>query len=270
MMATPAQPYIPTFGYKPMHYSIHNPAPESVSVRWAGLAFTVPACDAFSHNPAHFSDGAPIPGTLSLADAYTFDANGNIPSPGATPNWFAAEAVRNMLGIDSNGIALSAYARRGLSVLPDLPSREQFEEIAKAGEARYQEFMVEWAQYTVMAWQEQAQRSKQAGVPALTPGPDYYKASIIIDRHNEEIKKKMGFAPAKLEIENIDEDLDFQAYAMAEALNLAKKMAKDHDVDAVELAEKMLENPKIRIPLQKKYSIRKRGHLEEAPVGEDT
>jgi hypothetical protein len=268
-MSTQHQPYIPQFGYKPQHYAVHNAGYEAVSVRFAGLAFTVPPVDAFSHNPAKYADGAPIPGTISLSDAYTFDANGNIPPQGGNPNWFAAEAVKHMLGIDSQGLATSPYSKRGLSVLPDNPSREVVEEIRAAGELRYQSFLVEWAQYTVMAWGEQAERSRRAGVAALPPGPDYYKASVIIEKYNEEMKKKLGYSSQKAELENLDEDLEFQAYAMAEALRLAKKVAKDNGVDAVELAERMLEDPKIRIPLQKKYSIRKRGHMEEPVAGED-
>lgn len=268
-MATQAQPYIPNFGYQPQSYAVHNASPDPVSIRWAGLGFTVPGCEQFSPNPAIFDDGAPIPGTLSLSDAYTFDASGNIPQAGSVPNWFAAEAVKAMLGIDTNGIATSPYSKRGISVLPHKPSRETVQQILEAGRARYQEFLVEWAQYTIMAWQEQAERSRRAGVAALPPGPDYHKAVVIVEKHNEEVKKHLGIAPKAAEIEDIDDDLEFQAFATAEALMIAKKIAADKDVDLVELAEKMLENPKIRIPLQKKWSIRKRGHLEEHPVGED-
>jgi hypothetical protein len=268
-MATQTTPYIPQFGYQPRSFSVHNAGDEAVSVRFAGLAFTLPPVDAFSHNPAIFADGAPIPGTLSLADAYTFDANGQIPPQGGQPNWFAAEAVKHMLGIDSQGIATSAYAKRGLSVLPDKPSREVVEQINLAGRSRYLTFLVEWAQYTVMAWQDQAERSRRAGVPALSPGPDFYKASIIIEQHNKEMKAKLGYAPRVAEVENLDDDLEFQTYAMAEALALAKGIAQEKGISEVELAEKMMENPRIRLQLQKKYSIRKRGHLEQPVVGED-
>jgi hypothetical protein len=269
MSTQPATVYVPQFGYQPRSYAVHNAGQEAVSVRFAGLAFTVPPVDAFSHNPAIFADGAPIPGTLSLSDAYTFDATGNIPPQGGTPNWFAAEAVKHMLGIDTQGVATSAYAKRGLSVLPDKPSREVVEEIRKAGELRYFNFLVEWAQYTVMAWQDQAERSRRAGVPALPPGPDFYKASIIIEKHNEEMKKLLGVSPKVAEMENIDDDLEFQTYAMAEALALAKGIAQEKGVSEVELAEKLMENPRVRLQLQKKYSIRKRGHLEQPVVGED-
>jgi len=267
-MSQAAVPYIPQFGYRPQRYSIHNASPEAVSVRWAGLAFTVPAVDTFSHNPGVFDDGAPIPGTLSLSDAYTFDVNGNLPQ-GGTPNWFASEAVRNMLGIDSEGTATSAYARRGLSVLPDKPSREQVEQIRKAGEARYHVFLVDWAQYTVMAWQDQAERSRRAGVPALPPGQDFYKASLIIEKHNEVMKERLGLGQKKVVEAEVDFDtIEFETFAIAEALLIAKGIAKDKDVDSAELAEKMIENPKIRAQLQKKYRIRRIGHLDVPVVGE--
>lgn len=268
-MATQQQVYIPQFGYQPRSFAVHNAGDEAVSVRFAGLAFSLPPTDAFSHNPAIYEDGAPIPGTLSLADAYTFDANGQIPPQGGQPNWFAAEAVKHMLGIDSQGIATSPYAKRGLSVLPDKPSRQLVEQIAAAGRSRYLAFLVEWSQYTVMAWQDQAERSRRAGVPALSPGPDFYKATIIIEQHNVEMKKKLGYAPQAAEVENLDDDLEFQTFAMAEALALAKGIAQEKGVSEVELAEKMMENPRIRLQLQKKYSIRKRGHLEQPVVGED-
>ena len=268
-MSTQPQPYIPNFGYKPQSYAVHNAGYEAVSVRFAGLAFTVPPVDAFSHNPAKFADGAPIPGTISLSDAYTFDANGNIPPQGGTPNWFAAEAVKHMLGIDSQGTATSPYSKRGLSVLPDNPSRELVEEVRAAGELRYQAFLVDWAQYTVMAWNDQAERSRRVGVPALPPGPDFYKASVIIEKANEEMKKKLGYSNKKAELENLDDDLDFQAYAMAEALSLSKKIAAEKQIDAAELAEKMIEDPRIRMQLQKKYRIRKVGHLDVPVAGDE-
>lgn len=266
---TPSTPYIPQFGYRPQRYSVHNASPDSVSVRWAGLCFTVPPVNSFSQSPALFDDGAPIPGTFSLSDGYTFDVNGNIPQGGA-PNWFASEAVRNMLGIDSNGEATSAYARRGLSILPDKPSRDQVEEIRKAGEARYHVFLVEWAQYTVMAWQDQSERSRRAGVPALPPGQDFYKASLILEKHNEIMREKMGLNTKKSIVEEVDFDtIEFETFAIAEALSIAKGIAKDKDIDSAELAEKMIENPKIRAQLQKKYRIRKIGHLDVPTVGED-
>jgi hypothetical protein len=269
MMATPAAPYIPQFGYQPRSFAIHNSGFEAVSVRFAGLAFTVPSVENFSQNPAIFADGAPIPGTLSLSDAYSFDANGNIPPQGGQPNWFAAEAVKHMLGIDSQGVATSPYAKRGLSVIPDKPSRELVEEIRVAGHARYLAFLVEWAQYTVMAWQEQAERSRRAGVPALPPGPDYYKAGVIIEKHNEEMKKKLGYVPQSAQVESLDEDLEFQAYALAEALRLAKGIAESKGIQSAELADQMLQNPEIRKKLQAKYRIRQVGHLDVPTVGED-
>lgn len=269
-MATPAVPYIPQFGYRPQRYSVHNAGPDPVSVRWAGLGFTVPGSDTFSNNPAIYDDGAPIPGTLSLSDAYTFDANGQVPQ-GGTPNWFASEALRNMLGIDPQGEATSPYARRGLSVLPDKPSREQVEEIKKAGLARYHVFLVEWAQYTVMAWNDQAERARRAGVPALPPGQDFYKASLIIEKHNEIMKEKMGLSSVRV-AEPTAEDFDtleFQTYAIAEAMVLAKSIAEEKGISSAELAEKMIEDPKIRQQLMKKYRIRKIGHLDVPTVGED-
>lgn len=271
MSTQPAPQYVlPNFGYQPQRYSIHNAGHEAVSVRFAGLAFTVPPVDAFSHNPAIYADGAPIPGTLSLADAYTFDANGQIPPQGGTPNWFAAEAVKHMLGIDSQGVATSPYAKRGLSVLPDKPSREVVEEIRAAGEKRYHEFLVEWAQYTVMAWQDQAERSRRAGVPALPPGADFYKANLIIEKHNEEMKKFLGISSKQAQVENLDDDLEFQTFALAEALRLAKGIAEAKGIQSAELADQMLQNPEIRRKLQAKYRIRQVGHLDVPTVGEDT
>lgn len=266
-MASPAQPYIPNFGYKPQAFTVHNPSPEAVNVRWAGLAFTVPPADTLSHKPGKYDDGGVIPGTLSLEDAYSFGPDGNLPNPGAPPNWFAAEAVRNMLGIDSQGIATSPYAKRGLSVLPPNPTREQVAEIAAAGMKRYHQFLVDWAQYTVMAWADSAERARRAGVAAVPPGRDYYKAEIIIKKHNEEMKKMLGYVPQQAEQEIADDDIEFQAYAIAEAMKIAKTVADDKNVSSAELAEKMIEDPKIRQQLMKKYRIRKVGHLDVPTVG---
>lgn len=255
-------PYMPSFVVKPRTYIVHNASPDEVSVRWAGLAFTVPPVDAYSKVPGYYDDGSPIPGTFVIADAYTTDPDGTARTQGA-PNWIAAEAVKNMLGIDDQGRAVSAYARKGLSILPEKPSREQVEQIRKNGEARFKEFQVEWAEYQTMAYQEQIARCRQAGVAPRPPGPDYQKALLILRHREEELKKRYGFDQKATSEDPVDlEGEEFRIWALAQAMKLSEKVAEEAKVDQQKLAEKLLEDPEIRKGLQRRYRIRRIGYAD--------
>lgn len=262
-MASQALPYIPQFGYKPQHYGLHNASPEPVSIRWAGLAFTLPPADGFSHRPVFHDDGTPIPGTLAIADAYSSGADGNIKTSGS-PNWFASDAVRNLLGIDEKtGEATGIWAQRGVSVLPASPSKEQVAEIAKEGRERYQRFLVKWAEETVVGYQTHLERAKMAGVAAAPPGRDYQKAVTILEQWNKRMQEELGYSQKAIEEIGDEEDLEFRVYALAEAMKLSKQLAAEKDVDQTAMAERLLEDPVVRKNLQRKYRIRRVGHMPE-------
>jgi hypothetical protein len=261
--AAAATAYIPDFSVKPRHYIVHNSSPDRIEVRWAGLMFVVPPVDGYHpQTPARYSDGVPIPGTTVIADAYTVDPDGTPRTSGA-PNWYAAEAVKSMLGISPDGQATSAYAKKGLSILPDSPTREQVAAIRSAGQIRYQEFLRAWAEYTTMAYQEQIARCRQAGVAPKPPGADYHKAIVILRKYDEELKKKYGLEAGAVVEEAVDaENEDFRVFALAQAMKMSEKAAEKAGVDKTKLAESLLEDEEILKGLRRKYRIRKIGYAE--------
>jgi hypothetical protein len=255
--------YIPDFVVKPRQYTLHNSSPEPVDCLWSGILFTVPPVDAVGPLPAKYEDGTPIPGTIVIRDTYCFGGDGEVPAGGPF-NWLAAEAIRNVLQIDpTTGEAIGPHARKGISFLPDNPTREQVRLTREKGEARYQEFMVEWANYTVNAYEQAREKSKQAGYLPRPPGPDYHKAMAIMNKFNERVQK--GLAPEMKMIQEAsdDDELEFIAFAKVKAMELAEKAALNKDVDKLKLAEDLLEDPTVKAQLRRKYSIRKRGYLPE-------
>jgi hypothetical protein len=260
-------PYLPDFKPRINSYVLHNATPEEIVLKWGGLQMTVPPVDQVGPRPALYEDGNPIPGTRTISDTYTVSATGTMPGQGDPPNWFAASAIRNILKIDPDtGEATGPSARKGISVLPASPTPQQIQQAKLDGKKRYDQFLVGWATDTVNAYAEARDRNQRAGYAPPPPGSDYQQAIIILEKSHAEMKKQMGMVEEVQEDLTEEEETDLEAFVMAEAMKQAKRAADVAEVDPVELAGKLLENPEVRSKLKKRYSIRKRGHMPDGDL----
>jgi hypothetical protein len=254
--------YLPDFKPQVMSYVLHNATPEEIILRWGGLQMTIPPVGTVGHRPALDESGQPIPGTFVIKDTYTSRPDGGIPKKGDPPNWFAATAIRHILKIDpESGEAVGPDARKGISVLPASPTPQMLQDAVESGRARYEQFLVTWATDIVNGYQVARERNQQAGYAAPPPGAEYQKAVLILEKSHAKMKQDLGMTD-----NSVDEELDdeFETWALAEAMAKAKRAsAAVPDVDPAELAAKLLENPETRKKLQKKYRIRKVGHLPD-------
>lgn len=262
--------FLPDFMVKPRRYCLHNASPDMIDITWGGLKFVLPPVDAIGPKPARYPDDTPIPGTCIVQDSYCFDKEGAIPSTSDPPNWLAAEAIRNVLGIDPNtGEAVSPYARKGVSFIPENPTREQVDEVRHQGEQRYQEFMVGWADQTLTAYAEAAERARRVGVEPKPPGPAYQKALLIMGRYKDSLERTLKRETDLVERAADEEELEVAAYVKARAMKMAEKAAEKTNVDKVKLAEELLQDPDVRNSLKRGYSIRKRGFTETTSFSTD-
>jgi hypothetical protein len=265
------QQTIPDFEYKPEQYVLHNSRPDPIEGMWAGYRFEVPPVDAVGPKPGHFDDGTPIPGTILLKDAYTFDSDGHIPTSGPH-NWKAKEAIRAVLGVGvGTTTATSKFAQNGVSFLPEGCSREVYKAVRAAGEARYRASLVEWAADTLQNYEEGRNRAKAVGVDAKPPGPDFYKAQAVLKAHQDQLRAHyLGTTQESEQVADEDDSLEFEAYARAFAMKIAGKIADDQNVDKAKLVEEMIQDPAVAAKIRRKYSLRKRGYLDptDAPGAE--
>lgn len=258
------QTQVPLFGFAPNRFTLHNASPHRIDLRWGGVQFTVPPIDEVGPKPAIDADGDPIPGTVLLEDSLVTDATGSIPPAGSPPNWLAFEAVRNLLGVDTvTKEATGEVAKAGVSFVPNSPDKSVVAAIRADGQRRYQEHLLEWAQYTVSAYESRVQSAKMAGVQPAPPDQDYARALLVLRKHEAKLRETMGAgAPED------PEEIRVLAVAKARAMEMAKEAAAGKDVDHQKLAEELLQDPKTRAYLLSKgYRIRKRGHLDVPDAG---
>lgn len=255
--------YVPNFVSEPNRYTVVNATPEEITLRWAGMQFSIPPADVVGRFAARDADGDKIPGSLVIEDGYCPRADGSYPTSGQH-NWFAADAIKKVLGINpDNGAAEGSYARKGVSFLPANPTKALVSQIKEAGRRRYDLFQVQWAQQEVGAYRSAVEKSSRHGLSAPPPDEDYARAILILEKQNEIIRKQIGSVTEALEEASDEDELKFRAWALAEAENLAADAAKAKDVDKALIAEKMVEDPVVMKHLRRKYRIRKIGHLPE-------
>lgn len=258
-MASPAVP-LPSFVNKPEEYGLYNPAEEYLDLTWGGKSMRLPGCRDVSRAPCKFDDGQDIPGTLIIKDSYTAGLDGLIPKVGSSFNWKASAAIRNMLGIDLNtGVAHSTKAGRGITFLPPIIDRNTFESVKQDAERRYAAHLIAWAQAEVRTYEEALDRSKRAGVSAPPPDSGYNKAVIILSEHRSRIVGTPEQADEMISQQDAVEIAGMEALA----LEMAEQAAEGKEIDTKKLASDLMKRPEIRKHLQKEFSIRKRGHMEE-------
>ena len=254
-------PYIPEFKITPRRFTLHNSAPEPFVQKWAGLVFTIPAVDIVGPKAAEYDDGSPIPGTLVLQDSSAPGRDGTIEQG----NWKAEDTIRNVLGINlDTGQAEGMAALAGISFVPNAPSRETLVQIRTAGELRWHDSQVQWAEHETAARMAALELAKEHGTPPPTPSPDYRRATLILERYYKKVDETFGKSADELvEAVTHEDEIEMEIYLKAAAIKMAEKVSEEMDVDKNKVAEEMLADPKIRKHLQKKFSIRKKGHTEK-------
>src|SRR5512134_1102320 len=272
------------FKVKVRGFNLLNSAPEPIETKVNGRMYTVPARDqmdrpepATATTPAKpfgraalDADGDPIPGSVRLVDEKYLDME-----TGREEYSYDAEgAVRLILGLrerpDGSVDMTSRLALKGLSFLPDNPTKELVQEIRREGAHRNLLFQADIARRFVETLDAANEKRQEAGMPPMPGGPEYVRAKMILERADAEIREALGYGMAETPAEafsaqDLDKDPGFIAYAEAEAMKLAKDAAREAGVDEAALARRLLEKPAVRARLQKEWRIRKVGHIADKP-----
>lgn len=251
---------MPHFISKPEEYGLYNPSPEAVSLKWSGRSITLPGCLEQSLVPCHFDTGEEIPGSYLVRDCYQAGVDGLIPKVGSAFNWRAAEAIRNLLGIDvETGIAHSTKAARGISFIPAILDKATMEAVIADSRTRWASHEVKWAENEIRTYQSAQELAQRAGTTAPAPDSGYHKAQVILGEH----RTRVLLTTSQVDEAVSESDAEEIAGMKVIAIEMAEKAAKGKDIDKLKLAEDLMEDPSVRKHLQKTHSIRKRGYKEE-------
>lgn len=245
-------------------FVIHNAREKPVDVFFGGTKMTIPAVHRV--DPAHGetdADGEIIPGTFLVQDIYT-----DIPEIGDEVLTFdAARAVRHILGLSpgpdgSAALANSSYALAGLSLLPRHPPKETWKATAVAGEQRAFLASVERARDVIRGADELNAKRKAAGMePVVMDIFELERSRSLINTYNDLVRKNVEVTMAPHAVDALTDDLELEAHLKARTMELANKVGEKRNVDKFELAKELLNDPDVRIKLQKEFKIRKRGNM---------
>jgi len=245
-------------------FTLHNAKSRYVEAFYAGVKMIFPPVHLVDTRHADMdADGDPIPGSYVIEDE--FEA---VPEIGdEVLIWDAVKAVRHVLGIQpsSDGalnVASSPYALGGLSILPRHSTKEQWKAAATAGEKRAFVIEVENARNFISSIDERNAKRKAAGMDAVPPGGfEYARALQLIAQYNELVRKQTAETLAPHQVDELDEDLEFDAYAKAATLEIAARVSASKNISREDLALELLNDPAVRLKLQKKFHIKKRGDM---------
>lgn len=251
---------LPKFGYAPKKFTLHSVRPDTYTVRWAGVQWTMPPGSVVTEASAKDADGDPIPGTYVLEDTWSAGPDGSYPDREAPPNWSAFMAIKNLLAVDSAGNIGGVHAQAGISYLPESPSKEMVAAIVEDGRRRYEDGLVVWADHVVQGYSALVDKCRQSNTAAPPPGEDYKRALLILQAH----EKKIAASATAVEAQGSgDEELEFMTFAKAKAMELAAKQTRA-GVDKEKLAEELVNDQDFLDMLRKKGNlrIRKKGYLD--------
>jgi hypothetical protein len=185
----------------PPGFVVHNATDEDIEITFDGETLVIPNFDRvvlphpiFAHVPhsAQDVDGDYIPGTLLICNKEG-DRGTPFNNKGA---WIAAQAIKHCLDIDvTTGIASGPYYKRGLTVMPSLPTKDTVQQIMVDGRSRYEVWRLGWAKETVEAFNDRASKWRALNLQPQAPPIDYDIAKELLDREAEkrklEVKKKL-------------------------------------------------------------------------------
>jgi hypothetical protein len=257
-------PQIVSFVAPRRSYVLHNAKPKRVEVMYVGNLMTLPAIDEVHAIKADTdADGDPIPGTYVLEDQYIF-----IPDIGDEVLIFdCAKAIAHILGLKrgSDGKLTEAtghFAVGGVSLLPRHSTKEQWQGVAATGEQRAWMTRVRVAQQLIQDVDEKNARRKSAGMDAVHGGPEWDAARALITEYNavmqQDARKVLSISPVASE--KLDDDIEITAIARAKAMELATTVSEGKKIDAQQLFNELMDDPKIRQWAQKEWRFRRRGH----------
>lgn len=259
---------MPDFGFAPNTYNLINGSPSAYTIRWGGLQFTVPARDSMGSHPAKDATGAPIPGSCTVSDSWTFDRDGNLPEKGSPPNWLAFEAIRNVLGVDpATKLLTGTAAQAGIQFLPNNATSDQIERAQEEGLRRWTESRYEWAEHQIAAYNERVGKAREANAPLPPPDRSYREAVAILEKRDQQIQAEIGNtqslqAPVAEEESDAEAELEMMVLAKAKALELAKKQTPNIE-DQEKLAAELVKDENFLNLMRKQgLRIRKVGHLD--------
>ena len=251
---------------------------KSVMSRWAGVPIHIPGREETAlpdkDNPTAFvsatdKDGSYIPGTLVITDRYGPDGEG-----GEQLSFDAGFAVRDILGVHTRtGLANSAFARRGLSLLPRGSTRADLERIRKTGYARSEAWRVEQARMLVQDIDQANAKRVAKKLPEMPGGHDYVQAILELKAYQDREQRLVAevlrgedrpIEPIDpLQPEEIDQDRELADYLKAQVESATVGV----DMDAVakqRLVEKMVNDPEAMAILRRKFKMVER--LTPVPV----
>lgn len=254
-------PQVIDFSRKIRSYILFNPSPKSHTLQWSGVQFTIPGRDQVRDDKsAKFSDGTWMTGTYVISDLYNAGDLSGL-------SLDVEETIKMMLGLvkreDGTYEATSGYAKFGIAFMPMDVSKEAYQSVRENSIRQWEAFRVEDAMATVASHEDKAVKWRAVGLTPPPPKADVEEAIAILTDARK--RTEDGLASLRLETTSSDDDLELMAFAKSAAMELAGKV-EEHDVEKqAKLAEKLLEDPKIRMRLLKKAKLRVRrvGYAED-------
>lgn len=265
--------------FKPqrMSFTIHNANREPKSPMFCGNIITVPAVFDLQYTLDDKSrrvlisdtdtEGHPMPGTRVVEDNYVYVEQ----LEEEVCIFDATRAVKHILGLvpGSDGMAAEAtspWALAGLSLLPRHAEPSLWKEVARSGDQRVFLNDVEKARRFMKQLDDSNALRKAAGRPeTMDFNPlEYQRYKAILEQYEKLARAETMVNISPLDVEDTADELALEAFLEAEALKLAKETAERSGVSEVELARRLLQNPKVRIALQKDFRIRKRGERQKS------
>lgn len=251
-------------------FVLHNAKEREVDVMFNGNLMTVPGRNAVSvHRPARDADGDIIPGTLVVEDVYYY-------SPELGDDVLildAGRAVAHILGI-SRGLggaqaASSRFALGGLSLLPMGCSKEVWRSVLADGEKRAFMVEVDNARNVIAAHDAVNAKRRAGGGDPVPGGLSYDRARFVLQEYEKIYQREAQSHVASQRVAQdaesmeIADDLEFAAYAHAKVMEIATRVGEQKSVDKVALAKELLNDPEVRLKLQKEFRIRRKGYAPQ-------
>lgn len=264
--ATPfaVPPQLVSFKAPRRSFVILNSASKERSPMFVGNLMTIPPVNIVGPRADTDEDGQPIPGSRVIEDDYYF-----APELGEEIQTFdAVRAVIHILGLQpgSDGLAAMAtspFALGGLSLLPRHAPKAQWKAIAADGERRAFLADVDRAEKYLAHIDEVNAIRKKEGLATKPPNAQEYKRALwLVEQRDLMLERMTTLAPHQAD--QLNEDLEFEVWAKAKALELATQAAEGKTVDRLQLAEELLHDPSVRLKLQKKWRIREVGSMPKS------
>jgi hypothetical protein len=251
-------------------FTLLNSSPKEKVAQACSNVFTLPPVHKIGHKFDTDADGDPIPGSYVIEDILDFN-----PETGDDVLVLnSARVVSLILGLVAgpSGFATAAhspFALGGISLIPRHAPKSVWQAVAKQGETRAMEARIARARESQRALMETNAKRKGFGLDPLPPTLDEMRDTTLLKEHDRLLRAQAEaeLAPHReaAELQEIEDEIEFEAYLKVESLRLAEKAAQGKEVDRLKLAEELMTDPKVRMGLQKRYKIQKKGNMERTP-----